>query len=303
MIYLFNKTITYVIPYLPKFLIRFFSNRYIAGVTNSSSLITIKKINANNLSATIDILGEHTKTETEATNITNQYIELYKKIDEQNLDCNISIKPSHIGADISKELFLNNLRKIHSHAIKFENFLRLDMEDSTFTDLTISSFKEMYSNNTNIGIVIQAYLKRSEHDINNLTNGVNIRLCKGIYNENEVIAFKEPEKINENYINLFKKAVSKEIYVGIATHDLELIKKIIKIIEENNINKNNFEFQVLYGVPMGNAIKKLTDKGHKVRVYTPFGANWYDYSIRRLKENPNIAGYIIKNIFKKNFYK
>ena len=303
MIYLFNRTITFIIPLLPKFLIRLFANKYIAGTTHSTALEIIKKLNKNNLSATIDILGEHTASISEANFTTSEYIQLFQEISLKEIDCNISIKPSHIGSDISKELFLNNLNKIHSTCIQCNNFLRIDMEDSSYTDLTISAFEKQYEKGKNIGIVIQAYLKRSWEDIDNLNNGTNIRLCKGIYNENTNIAIKDPEKININFINLFKKAVEKNIYVGIATHDLNLINNIKRIIKDTNINRNKFEFQVLYGVPMGNDIQHIINEGYKVRVYVPFGVNWYKYSIRRLKENPNIAGYIIKNIFKNNFYK
>ena len=303
MIYLFNRTITFIIPLLPKFLIRLFANKYISGTTHSTALEIIKKLNKNNLSATIDILGEHTASISEANFTTSEYIQLFQEISLKELDCNISIKPSHIGSDISKELFLNNLNKIHCTSIQYNNFLRIDMEDSSFTDLTISAFEKQYEKSKNIGIVIQAYLKRSWEDIDNLNNGTNIRLCKGIYNENTNIAIKDPEKININFINLFKKAVEKNIYVGIATHDLNLINNIKRIIKDTNINRNKFEFQVLYGVPMGNNIQHIINEGYKVRVYVPFGVNWYKYSIRRLKENPNIVGYIIKNIFKNNFYK
>ena len=300
---MFNKLITFLVPFLPKIFVRLFSNKYIAGINQDEALKIIKRLNDKNLLATIDILGEHTKSINEANLITNEYVSLYKKIKSKNLNCNISIKPSHIGADISEDLFLKNLEKIHSHSISCDNFLRIDMEDSSFTNLTINAFNQRYKIKNNIGIVIQAYLKRSHNDIIKLKEKTNIRLCKGIYNESKQVAIKNPIEINKNYIVLLKTAIKQGLFVGIATHDPKLIDDIIEYIEDENINNTQFEFQFLYGVPLGNMLHKIKNKNFNIRIYTPFGKNWYEYSIRRLKENPNISGYIIKNIFKKNFYK
>ena len=300
---MFNKLITFLVPFLPKIFVRLFSNKYIAGINQDEALKIIKRLNDKNLLATIDILGEHTKLINEANLITNEYVSLYKKIKSKNLNCNISIKPSHIGADISEDLFLKNLEKIHSHSISCDNFLRIDMEDSSFTNLTINAFNHRYKIKNNIGIVIQAYLKRSHNDIIKLKEKTNIRLCKGIYNESKQVAIKNPIEINKNYIALLKTAIKQGLFVGIATHDPKLIDDIIEYIEDENINNTQFEFQFLYGVPLGNMLHKIKNKNFNIRIYTPFGKNWYEYSIRRLKENPNISGYIIKNIFKKNFYK
>jgi len=228
-----NKAIINIVPYLPISFIRVFSNKYIAGTSLESALKVIKKINNNNMSATIDILGEHTKTINEANKITNDYIDIYKGINSNNLDCNISLKPSHIGSDISNNCYKKNLDRIHSQAIDNNNFLRLDMENTILTDLTIESFLKQYKYQTNIGIAIQAYLYRSMKDLKKLTKNMNIRLCKGIYNESQKIAIKDPNKINENYIKLLKESFKKNLYIGIATHDVKLINTIIEIIKEN----------------------------------------------------------------------
>ena len=303
MFLLINNIIIKLLPFIPKIFIKLISNRYIAGINDKDALKTIKKINQMNLCATIDILGEHTQDVMVAKDITANYIKLYNDIKNDNLDCNISLKLSHIGSDINNDLFNRNLTKIHNQSIKCDNFLRLDMEDSNLTDLTITTFLNKYKINTNIGLVIQAYLFRSLDDINNLEKGMNIRLCKGIYNESSKVAIKDPNQINENYLKLLKSAFQKGLYVGIATHDIKLIRKSLEIVNSMNINNNLFEFQVLYGVPMGNMINKLVSRRYKVRVYVPYGKDWYDYSIRRLKENPNISKYVIKNLFSKNFYK
>jgi len=303
MISCINKALINIVQYIPVPFIRLFSNRYIAGIDMNNALKVVKDINDNNLSATIDILGEHTQTIEEANSITREYVELLKNIRIKQLDCNISIKPTHIGSDINLECYKINLKKIHSQATINNNFVRIDMENTQMTDLTIKSYFEQYNCTKNIGLVIQAYLYRSMDDLKKLNSDMNIRLCKGIYNETKDVAIKDPSKINDNYIALLIQAFDRGLYVGIATHDINLIKKIIQIIQTKKINKNKFEFQVLYGVPMGNMIKKLLSENFKVRVYIPYGEDWYNYSIRRIKENPNIAGYIIKNIFKRNFYK
>ena len=303
MFLLINNIIIKLLPFVPKIIIKLISNRYIAGINDKDALKTIKKINQMNLCATIDILGEHTQDTMKANDITANYVKLYKDIKNNNLDCNISLKPSHIGSDINIDLFNKNLTKIHNQSIKHDNFIRLDMENSSLTDITITTFLKKYELNTNIGLVIQAYLLRSLDDINNLEKGMNIRLCKGIYNESSKVAIKDPNQINENYLTLLKTSFQKGLYVGIATHDRTLIKKTLEIIDSMHIKKKLFEFQVLYGVPMGNTINELLNKKYKVRVYVPYGKDWYDYSIRRLKENPNISKYVIKNLYSRNFYK
>ena len=302
-----NKIVNYIItlslPITPKFIVKLFANKYIAGTNTIQALKSNKNINKSNMKATIDILGEHTSTVDESEKITNKYVELLEKIYVNQLDCNISIKLSHIGADINKNLLIQNLKIINDTAIRTNNFVRLDMENHKLTDLTIELFKKSYNNSKNIGIVFQAYLHRTEQDIQSLQDGMNIRLCKGIYNEDLSIAIKDPQEINKNYIKLLKIGFKKNLFIGIATHDEQLIKKCCEIINIHNIDKNRFEFQVLYGVPITKTIKSLLCKNYKVRVYVPYGQDWYKYSMRRLNENPNISKYILNNLFKKNFYK
>jgi len=298
-----NYIITLILPITPKFIIKLFANKYIAGTNTSLALKAIKNINESKLKATIDILGEHTTTEHESKEITNKYVDLLERIEKKQLDCNISIKLSHIGAELNKNLLIENLKTINESALKTNNFVRLDMENHTLTDITIDLFKKSYNNSKNIGIVFQAYLHRTEQDILNLEEGMNIRLCKGIYNEDSSIAIKNPKEINNNYIKLLEIGFKKKLFIGIATHDEQLIENCCKIINELNITKNRFEFQVLYGVPVTKTIKNLLAQNYNVRVYVPYGEDWYKYSMRRLKENPNISKYILNNLFKKNFYK
>ena len=294
-----NKIIIIIIPFLPKFVARFFSKKYVAGTTIDQALGKIQKLNLNNESATIDILGEHTKETKESNEITSNYIKIIEKIHSNNLDCNLSIKPSHIGLDISYELALNNFKQILESAKKYGNFIRIDMESSKNTDISIKLYNELKKISSNIGIVFQAYLHRTENDINNIDPKSNIRLCKGIYKESSEISFQNYDEINNNYLHLLELAFKKNIYVGIATHDERLICKSKEIIKRMKVDNSLFEFQYLYGVPMKKINKKLKNEHFKIRSYVPFGKDWYDYSIRRIKENPQIASYVIKNIFSK----
>ena len=295
-----NKTIVSLLPLLPKSIVKIFSKKYVAGTTDNEALNVVEKLNQNNQFATIDILGEHTQNREESLDIVSNYINLLEKIDTRRLNCNLSIKPSHIGSDINYNMVFNNFKSILETASQFNNFIRIDMENSKLTDTTIKLYNDLQSISPNIGIVFQAYLHRTENDINNLSKHSNIRLCKGIYKESSDIAYQGYEDINENYLKLLELAFKKEIYVGIATHDKQLIHSSINLIDRMGINNNMFEFQYLYGVPMKDIIRIYHEKNFKARSYVPFGKEWYDYSIRRIKENPLIASYVIKNNFSKN---
>tara|TARA_Y100001970_G_scaffold185591_1_gene225710 strand:+ start:869 stop:1771 length:903 start_codon:yes stop_codon:yes gene_type:complete len=296
---LLNKIIILVLPLMPKFIVKIFSNKYVAGINYNQALLAVQNLNKDNQFTTIDILGEHTSNKEEAIKVTSEYIELSNMINIQKLKCNLSIKPSHIGSDINYDFVFNNFKQILKKASETNNFVRIDMESSKLTDLTIKLYNDLSGISNNVGIVFQAYLHRTEEDLNKLRKGSNIRLCKGIYKESEEIAFQKNKEINNNYLRLLKLALKKDIYVGIATHDKELIKASIKLINEMKINNNMFEFQYLYGVPMQDMIKIYHENNFKVRAYVPFGKEWYEYSIRRIKENPKIASYVIKNIFSK----
>lgn len=285
---------------LPRSLVYQFAGRYVAGENIENALNVTRELNDQGYSVTLDILGEHTNSRVKAMKITNQYANIYNLINNQKLDCNISLKPSHIGLDISQEYCLENLMIVLKSAEDNSNFLRIDMEDSSITDTTLQLYQNCHSHYSNIGTVFQSYLYRTENDIKNLNiNPSNIRLCKGIYRESPEIAIQSRKKINRNYLKLLRLGFAKNAYIGIATHDLELLVEVYKLIDEMNISADQFEFQVLYGVPMAGWLHKHLQIGYKVRIYVPFGPDWYDYSLRRLKENPNIAGYILKNMFSK----
>ena len=299
MISILNSVIIKIITLLPKSIVQLFSGRYVAGEKHKTALAVVKSLNNQGFSATIDILGEHVQDITEAKQITSEYIDLYDEIAENQLDCNISIKPSHIGLDLGENQFLDNLQLLIDKAMTYENFLRIDMESSLVTDTTIKAYTQMLKRSKAVGTVFQAYLFRTLDDVKNVqSDHLNFRLCKGIYKESEDISIQDRKHINENYLKILRYAFTANNYVGIATHDIDLLKNIYSLIEELNVSPDKFEFQVLYGVPMSGWIEKHLENRYKVRVYVPFGPDWYNYSIRRLKENPNIAGYVIKNLFR-----
>ena len=296
-----NKLIASSVSMFPKWFVELFSKPYVAGYSSNEVISVAEKLNSKGFSATIDILGEHVKELDVSKGITQQYCELFENINLRSIDSNISVKPTHIGLDISKNVVLENFDKIIGMAKAKSNFLRIDMESSANTDITFDIYNYLKNKYSEVGVVLQAYLKRSIDDIENLADSkFNARICKGIYEEDSRIAFKDQHMINNNFLKMAKIMLQKDSYVCFATHDQQLINSLVDLVEKMNIETTKFEFQVLYGVPMNGKLEKLIANGYKVRVYVPYGPDWYEYSLRRLKENPNIAGYVIKNLFLRN---
>ena len=297
---IFNTLITSTLPILPKWFAKPFAKPYVAGKTEDDAISHLRILNEKGFVTTVDILGEHVLTKNEARDITTQYCHLYDRIAHESLACNISIKPTHIGLDISLAEAMDNFTSLTRKAMEHGNFLRIDMENSPFTDQTFKIYSHCKAIYNNVGVVIQAYLHRSENDIHQFANEkFNSRICKGIYNESESIAFQDRESIKGNYLTLAKAMVAKDAYSGFATHDQDLIDRLLEWIKSENISNELFEFQVLYGVPMDGRLEALLEAGYKVRVYVPYGPDWFDYSVRRLKENPKIVSYVLKNFFRK----
>jgi len=296
-----NHFIISLTKLLPLSFVRMIAGRYVAGEKQPDALQIVEELNNKGYSVTIDILGEHSKTSATAQAVTEQYINLYKFIQVKNLDCNISIKPTHLGLDMGMKCAQDNILSLLNAAEETNNFLRIDMENSAVTDDTIALYHKCRENYSNVGTVLQAYLYRSENDLKILSqdSNFNFRLCKGIYRENADIAIQDRHKINANFITLLRLAFENNIYIAIATHDLYLLETAYELIATLNIPSDQFEFQVLYGVPMSGWLQKHLQNGYKVRVYVPFGNDWYDYSLRRLKENPNIARYVLKNMIRR----
>ena len=296
-----NKLIASSVSAFPKWFIELFSKSYVAGYSSNEVLSIVEDLNVQGFSATIDILGEHVKDLDISKNITQQYCELFENIDSRYIDSNISVKPTHVGLDISKNVVLENFNKIIEVAKDKSNFLRIDMESSNNTDDTFEIYNSLKKSYPGVGVVLQAYLKRSIDDIEKLAGPkFNARICKGIYKESSEIAYKEKDMINNNFLKMAKLMLQRKSYACFATHDQQLIDSLVELVEKMKIETTKFEFQVLYGVPMNGKLEKLISKGYKVRIYVPYGPDWYEYSLRRLKENPNIAGYVIKNLFLRN---
>ena len=291
-----NKLVVFFMPILPKFVVRFFSKKYIAGAKVEDAVNVIKDLNTRGILATVDILGEEINKKSEAEEAARQYLNLLKVIDEEKLDSNVSVKPTHVGLKLDKEFCYNNLKSIVQEAKKYNNFVRIDMEDHTCTDDTIEIYLRLRNEFDNVGTVLQSYMRRTIDDINKLIpHNANLRLCKGIYIEPKEVAYKDREIINNNFSYGIEKLLSNKCYVGIATHDEKLLWSALSIIDKLGLKKDDYEFQMLLGVTE-ELRNFIVNAGHRLRVYVPFGKQWYAYSTRRLKENPNMAGYIIKSI-------
>ncbi|MEO8447997.1 MAG: proline dehydrogenase family protein [bacterium] len=295
-----NKVLVPSISVLPKGVVKLFANKYIAGDKLSDAVNTVKNLNQKKLMATVDVLGEAIKEKSEAVTSKNENLKVLEAINENQLDCNLSIKLTMLGLNIDYDFCREQVFEILEKAKSINTFVRIDMEDSTVTESTIRIFEESKKKFDNVGIVIQAYLRRSEKDIIRLTDiGANFRICKGIYVEPEEIAFKDGDEIRKNFLKILRIALERKSYVGIATHDEFLIKESVKMVKEMNLRKDEYEFQMLLGVKE-NIREEAVTKGHRMRIYVPFGQRWYEYSIRRFKENPNLAGQVLKSIFTGN---
>ena len=295
-----NTSIVSMIRVMPRWSIHPFARTYVAGESIEETVPVVKKVNDCGFTCTLDILGEHVQSAEEAENITQEYCDLYDVISTENMNCNISIKLTHIGLALDKNIAAVNLVRILKQAKLHSNFCRIDMENSSYTQQTIDLYKDCVSKYPNIGIVLQAYLKRSLEDAHALnTPSFNTRICKGIYNEPETIALQDRTAIQDNFFQITKEILLGNGFAAIATHDIPLIDRIDEWIESTQISSDRFEFQVLYGVPMKGRLERLLDKGYTVRQYVPFGKEWFDYSLRRLKENPKIMSYVLGNLFKR----
>jgi len=282
---------------MPERLVWQFSKKYIAGKTLQSAVDTVKDLNSKGILATLDVLGESITTKEEAITAKQKALEVFDAIVKNKLNANLSIKPTQMGLAIDKEFAYQNILELVKHANEINNFVRIDMEDSPYTDVTLDVYKRIYEEYSNLGVVLQAYLKRTYNDtilLNKL--GTNYRLCKGIYIEPANIAYKDKQAIRDNFMKCLELMLKNGNYVGIATHDKYLIDKSYELIKTLNVPKDMFEFQMLLGV-REDLRDKINKDGYKIRIYVPFGDDWYKYSIRRLQENPNIAGHIVKEFF------
>jgi len=295
-----NRVVVGTLPFVPRPVVRYYSSRYMAGETIDEAVCCVRQLNKEGKLATLDVLGEDITSTDEAILAREQNIQVLHAIARENIDSNLSIKLTSLGLKLGKEFCLENVREILKVARQHNNFVRFDMEDSSCTSDTIEIFRNLQKEFSRIGIVLQAYMRRSEEDVRQLIKtGTNFRLCKGIYKEPPEVAFQKREEVRRNFVKLLDLMLSNRCYVGIATHDSVLTSTALHLTRKLGLQKDRYEFQMLLGVQPELRQKLLRD-GHRMRLYVPFGEQWYAYSMRRFKENPEVAGYVFKALFRRN---
>ena len=277
------------------------SSRFVAGTTVEEALRATQETNALGMSVSLDNLGENVTNAEEAQHSAQLYHELLDRITERALDANVSLKLTHMGFDVDQKLAVDIVSSLVQHARERRNFVRVDMEGSPYTQRTLDLVQEIHNQNGNrgaVGAVIQAYLRRSEADVQNfVSQGIRIRLCKGAYKEPPEIAFPEKADVDANYVKLMKLLLKSGIYHGIATHDERMIEATIRFAQTEKIPANAFEFQMLYGIRR-DLQRELVKQGWRMRVYIPFGTEWYPYFMRRLAERPANVVFVARNLLR-----
>jgi proline dehydrogenase len=286
---LLDRAIVRLLPAVPRPVVQRLSSRYIAGPTLDDAVRVVRRLNAKGKLATVDVLGEEITNADEARAIARQYRDALARIAAEGLDANVSVKLTGLGLELDERLCRENLEVVVADAAERGNFVRIDMEDSSTTTRTLAIYRELRAaGHENLGVVLQAYLRRTTSDLVGLEN---VRLCKGIYIEPPEIAYREYEAVRANFVRCLEALVAQGSYVGIATHDEHLIAEGLRIVRGAGLARDRYEFQMLLGVRPDRA-DDLVAAGHRLRVYVPYGTHWYEYSVRRLQENPKLAGYV-----------
>jgi proline dehydrogenase len=290
---LLDRAIVRLLPAVPKPVVQKLSSHYIAGSELSDACRVVKELNDDGKMGTIDVLGEEIHNAEEARAIVAEYRRVFETIEREGLDSNVSVKPTALGLKLDYGLARENLETVVRHAAESGNFVRIDMEDSSTTDATLRIYRELRAAGLdNVGVVLQASLRRTVDDVRNLADlKPSVRLCKGIYVEPPSIAFRDYAAVRANFVEALDVLFQTGAYVGIATHDEYLIDAGRRLVVEHGLRRDQYEFQMLLGVRprLGDG---LVQQAHRLRIYVPFGQQWYAYSMRRLQENPKIAGYI-----------
>jgi proline dehydrogenase len=285
----FDRAIVKALPAIPKPVVRRLSAHYIAGPALDDAVRVVRELNRAGKLATIDVLGEEITNPDEAEGIATCYHEVLERIEREALDSNISVKPTALGLELDVALCRANLAGVIEDAAARGNFVRIDMEDSTTTDATLGLYHDLRgAGHDNVGVVLQARLRRTIGDVPGLHN---VRLCKGIYLEPNEIAYQDDGEVRANFVRCLDALLEQGTYVGVATHDEHLIGESVRRIRARDLAPDQYELQMLLGVRPERA-DELVREGHRLRTYVPYGTHWYEYSLRRLKENPKIAGYV-----------
>lgn len=293
---LLDRLVVITLPMVPKWIVGKVASTYIAGETLDDAVRVVRDLNGKGYMATMDVLGEFVAEREKAEASVREYLQLLDRIAHEKLDANVSVKLTAMGMDIDLHYVRENLKRVVECAAKYGIFVRIDMEDSPHTTDTLLIYEELRKD-FKVGVVVQAYLRRTSDDIENLMQkgASNFRLCKGIYVEPEEIAYKDREEIRRSFTSLLDQMFAGGAYVGIATHDEVLVEEAEKLITKHQLSRDQYEFQMLLGVR--HVLRdQILSRGHRLRVYVPFGEAWYGYSTRRLKENPQIAGYVFKSM-------
>jgi proline dehydrogenase len=297
---LLDRAIVRVLPAVPRRVVRRLSERYIAGSTLAEACRVVAGLNRGGKMATIDVLGEEITRREEASALLAEYEDVFETIEREELDSNISVKLTGLGLKLDHDFCRDNIAELVVEAAKRGNFVRIDMEDSSTTTETLEIYRELRERGLdNVGVVLQAYMKRTLADIASLRDlRPNVRVCKGIYAEPPEVAFQEFETVRIGFVEAVEALLDVGAYVAVATHDERVIAEALTLIEERGLAPEQYEFQMLLGVrsELGD---ELVRGGHRLRIYVPFGRQWYEYSIRRLQENPKIAGYIALDTLKR----
>ena len=288
---LLDRAVVTLLPAVPKPVVRKLSSRYIAGPALEDARLTVARLNAEGKLATVDVLGEEVEHADEASAIAAEYVAALDAFEQDGLDANVSVKPTGLGLKLGYELCKRNVETVIAAAEPTNRFVRIDMEDSSTTDDTLRLFRELRDEgHARIGPVLQASLKRTVADAATLA-GASVRLCKGIYVEPESIQFRDDRDVRDSFVRALETLLDGDCYAAIATHDEWLVDQSLRLLRERGITPDRYEFQMLLGVrpELGD---RIVGDGHRLRIYVPFGRQWYEYSLRRLQENPKIAGYV-----------
>jgi proline dehydrogenase len=292
----FDRVVGAVLPLVPKRIVGHFSRPYIAGSTLGEALAVVRRLNSQGMMASLDVLGENITSPAQADAAANSYLRVLEEIRKSGVDSNVSIKLTQLGLKVDPDGCFERIRRVVGRAQELGNFVRIDMEDSTCTTDTLEIHRRLRHELSRVGVVLQAMLRRTLGDADEFAMpGGNVRLCKGIYVEPRRIAYRDQELINRNYTLVLERLLSTGCYVGIATHDERLVWEALRLIRQVGVAREKYEFQMLLGVDE-ELRGILVDAGHRLRVYVPFGEQWYAYSVRRLRENPRIAGHVARSI-------
>lgn len=292
-----NRLVVGAMPFVPRRIVRGIASRYVAGETLGEALDTVAALNTDGCMATLDVLGEDVRRREESENTVAEYLRALDGIAERSLDCNISVKLTALGLKVDRKHCRREFARVIAGARRHGNFVRIDMEDSSVTEETIRIFDEAHAGYEKVGLVLQAYLRRSLDDaLRAAATRANVRVCKGIYVEPASIAFHDRGAIRDSFSAIVDRLLEAGCYVGIATHDPVLVERARSTVSRLSLRREAYEFQMLLGVAR-DLRRRLVAEGHRLRVYVPYGRAWSAYSMRRLKENPAIAGHVLRGIF------